>query len=542
MTDRQMNEAEMLQLMSALDCFTWVTHNGLELSHGPWELEDHEYQAAWLQETAPQQCFIKGAQIGATEALVLRTLHGMIHGQYPAGSLYLFPTRDDVRDFSKARFDPLIDSNPFIGSYVQNTDAQNIKQIGKGFLYLRGARSTKQIRGKKSSSQLKSIPVDRVVFDEMDEIEPEMVELAKERISHSKVQELMYLGTPTIPDYGIDAMYQKSDQRVWMIKCEHCGKETSLDLEFPACLMRRTDDSVYRGCIHCNGEVHPRNGRWVAQYPSKSKELVGWWISQLNSARIEPGYVLSLYEDPPNGDLSEVMNSKLGRAYIPSENKLTEQDVYSIMKQDAMKSTDEGPTCMGVDVGRELHVVIAKKITAEALKVIKVGRYESFNDLHDLARAFNVRSAVIDLRPETRKVREFQRQESFPVFGCEYIEARAGSIHWNEKEKIVQVNRTEICDASHEIVVEPGRLELPRRSEEMNRFVREMVSIAKVLIEDDETGSKTFKYIKLSGRADHYRHAMNYCYLASERVGTVNDKHIIGRFFSRRRARSWMSS
>jgi hypothetical protein len=543
MDRKALNEAEMLRLMSALDCFTWVTHNGLELSHGPWELEDHEYQAGWLQENHPRQCFIKGAQIGATEALVLKTLHGLIHSHYSSGALYLFPTRDDVRDFSKARFDPLIDSNPFIGAYVQHgPDSQNIKKIGKGFLYLRGARSTKQIRGKKSSSQLKSIPVDRVVFDEMDEIEPEMVQLAKERISHSKVQELMYLGTPTIPDYGIDAMYQQSDQRVWMITCEHCGKESCLDLEFPDCLMRRPDESVYRGCIHCKGEIHPRNGKWVAQYASKGKDLVGWWISQLNSARIDPAYILSLYEDPPNGDLSEVMNSKLGRAYIPSENKLTEQDVYAIMKQDPMKSSDEGPTCMGVDVGRKLHVVISHKIAHDTLKVIKVGRYDSFNDLHDLAHMFNVRSTVIDLRPETRKVREFQRTENHQVFGCEYIEARAGSVSWNEKERIVQVNRTEICDATHELVVEPGRLVLPRRNEEMNQFAKEMCGIAKILIEDSETGSKTFKYVKLSGRADHYRHAMNYCYLASERIGTINDKNIIGRFFSKRRKRSWMSA
>ena len=59
----KISQAEMVQLMSALDCFTWVTSNGLELSHGPWELEDHEYQVGWLQEKSPRQCFIKGAQI-----------------------------------------------------------------------------------------------------------------------------------------------------------------------------------------------------------------------------------------------------------------------------------------------------------------------------------------------------------------------------------------------------------------------------------------------------------------------------------------------
>ena len=205
----ELTKVEMMQLMAQLDAFTWVTENGLELSHGPWRLEGHEYQAAWLQETAREQVYIKGAQIGATEILVIKTLHGLVHGVYRQGSLYLFPTRDDVRDFSKARFDPLISQNEFINKYVTSTDSQNIKKVGRGYLYLRGARSTKTIGSKKSSSQLKSIPVDRIVFDEMDEIDPAMIDLAKERISHSPIKEQVFLGTPTIPDYGVDRMYQK---------------------------------------------------------------------------------------------------------------------------------------------------------------------------------------------------------------------------------------------------------------------------------------------------------------------------------------------
>ena len=167
----ELTEQQLVSLVHSMDCFNWVVDNQLQLSHGPWSLKGHEYQIDWLQCDAPVQCFIKGAQIGATESLVLRTLHGMIFGKYPQGALYLFPTRDDVKDFSRARFGPLIDANPFIGAHVKaatdagsrTTDAANIKRIGKGFLYLRGARSTKNVGGaKKSSSQLKSIPVERI--------------------------------------------------------------------------------------------------------------------------------------------------------------------------------------------------------------------------------------------------------------------------------------------------------------------------------------------------------------------------------------------
>jgi hypothetical protein len=465
----------------------------------------------------------------------------MVMGHYPAGSLYLFPTRDDVRDFSKARFDPLIATNGFIGEHVTSTDAQNIKKIGRGFLYLRGARSTKTVGGtKKTSSQLKSIPVDRVVFDERDEMEESMVELARHRVMHSDVKEMISLSTPTIPDYGIDKMFQESDQRVWMLECDSCGKETCLDLEFPNSLRRRLDGTVYRSCIHCHAELNPAKGRWVAQYPDRAKDLVGWWISQLNSVYVDPAYILDRYEDPPGGDLSEVMNSSLGRAYIPAENRLTANDVWTCLGNEPMVTKHEGPCCMGVDVGAMLHVIIAERKTRKTLKIVKVCRVSHFEDLHDLARDFNVKSAVIDLYPETRKVREFQKAEPYSVFGCQYVEQRSQQVQWDDKDLTIKAGRTEICDATHDRVVEPGRLELPRRTTELDQYVKEMCNTAKVLEEDSTTGSRVFRYKKLG--ADHYRHAMNYLELASERCGITSDRKLIGRFFSGRLRKSWMTS
>ena len=126
-----LSEQQIVSLLHASNAFHWITDNGLQLSAGPWTLKGHEYQLGWLEEEAREQCFIKGAQIGASEINVLKTLHGHVFDRYPQGSLYLFPTRDDVKDFSKARFDPLIEANPFIGAFVRNTDSQNIKRVGR---------------------------------------------------------------------------------------------------------------------------------------------------------------------------------------------------------------------------------------------------------------------------------------------------------------------------------------------------------------------------------------------------------------------------
>ncbi|ACL06239.1 Bacteriophage tail assembly protein-like protein [Desulfatibacillum aliphaticivorans] len=517
----EFTEQQLTTGVQAHSAFLWATMSKVKLGSSEFSIKGHEYQHAMLEEDAPRQCSIKGAQLGITEVNVIKTMHGQIHGRYPQGSLYLFPTRDDVKDFSKARFDPLIANNPdSIGKFVQDTDAANIKKIGKSFLYLRGARATKSIGDKKSSSQLKSIPADRVVFDERDEMTDDMVDLAIERMSHSSIQEEIHLGTPTIPDYGIDKLYQESDQRVWMIKCGVCGKETCLELEFPNCLAELKDGRVIRLCVHCRrGVLNPANGRWVAQYPDRAKDMVGWWISQLVSTYIDPAKILRLYNNPPNGNLAEVMNSKLGRAYIAAENRLAQNDVFACCGRDAMDTRHEGPCAMGVDVGKELNIVIGTKPQDKTRKIVKAARVGSFNDAHDLAKRFNVKAAVFDLLPETRKVREFIKDANFPVYGCTYSDHQRDDYSFNHNSNIVTVNRNEVLDATHELVVTPGRFEIPAPCSEIREYAKQMCATAKVLSKDEDTGIHRYHYRKLG--ADHYRHATAYFEIASQLISTT---------------------
>jgi len=502
-----------------VDCEAWIYHMGITLRGSPFKIEGHEYEIDILNCGARRQCAIKGAQMGLTEVNVLRTLHGHIYNRYPQGSLYLFPTRDDVTDFSKGRFQPLITDNASIQKHVMNTDAANIKRVGSSMLYFRGARAGKKIGGIKStSSALKSVPVDRIVYDERDEMSDEMVDLASERISHSEIQEEFFLSTPTIPDYGIDRLYQQSDQQVWMLRCQKCNKDTCLEIEFPSCLRVNADETVDRVCIYCGNVIYPRDGQWVAQYPDKTKDMVGWWISQLNSVYVEPKKILDLYNNPPNGNVTEIYNSKLGMAHIEAENRLTISDLNNCSRNYPMAaSVTTTPCAMGVDVGKELHVVIGYRSNKKTKDIIKLARVSNFNDVMDLAKRFNVRCAVFDFYPETRKIREFKEDASFAVFGCYYHDSQKGVPTWDWKNGTIKVNRTEMCDASHNAVIN-GDIILPRKEIlEVREYTKEMCNIAKVLEEEPETGSKEYKYRKLG--SDHYRHATNYFLLACEKVG-----------------------
>ena len=515
-------DKNLAEKLMAVDTWLWIRNGKIHLESCEYEFSGHEYQVDWLRCEFPKQAFKKGAQMAATTTQVLKRLHGMIYGKYKQGVLYLFPTRDDVTDFSKGRFQPIIANNPQIARYVRDTDASNIKKVGTSMLYLRGARSSQKIEGiKDTSSQLKSIPVDCIVFDEKDEMSPNMVQLALERISHSEIQEEISLSTPTIPDFGIDRDYEMSDKRVWMIKCKRCGHDTCLELEFPECLVELRDGTVRRICMKCKNEISPVHGQWIAQNPSRSKDLVGWWIGQLNSRYVNPKLILEMFKNPPNGNLTEVYNSKLGMAYVAAENRLTKGDIYACCGKDVTPIEIQNTCAMGVDVGAELHVVIGYPRGDGRYRIIYTGSLSSFEDVHDMAKKYNVKCAVVDMEPETRKARDFAKAEPYSVYLCDYQERLKVSQRIDERDGVITVRRTETMDTVHSMFTTSGRIELPRRNAEIDRYAIGMTMTAKVLQEDEVTGSKRYIYTKLG--TDHYFHATNYFLLACNDMRVIAD-------------------
>src|SRR5512146_2812971 len=209
--------------MAVVDAAIWADLNQVKLQKGCWSFEGRRYLLEPMQwplrarrgEAPRRKCEMKATQGGYSELEVNESLHGLIHGHYPRGVLYLFPTTDDVREFSKARFGPLITANPSaIGKYVKDTDTTSLKKVGDSFLYLRGAMLSQHLEVEAhESAKLRSISVDKVVFDEYDLMDPDVAEKAKGRMGDSSVKAEVYISNPTLPDFGIATLFAQSDQR-----------------------------------------------------------------------------------------------------------------------------------------------------------------------------------------------------------------------------------------------------------------------------------------------------------------------------------------
>jgi hypothetical protein len=234
---------------------------------------------------------------------------------------------------------------------------------------------------------------------------------------------------------------------------------------------------------------------------------------------VDPGDILHQYRTTNN--LQDFFNLKIGVAFIEAENRLIVEEVLALCGNEGIAASDPGPCSMGVDQGKDMHVVIGKRDWDKASEIIHLGVYRDWEELDRLMKAFNVSRCVVDALPETRNARAFADRYRGRVFLNYYQEKQKGKYKWNEKDLTVACNRTEALDASHNEVLQ-GKIMLPRRCEITEEFARHMHNVAKKLEEDEETGSKRYVYVKLG--PDHFRHAFSYEAMARQYgVGSLFD-------------------
>jgi hypothetical protein len=482
----------------------------IRLEGRPFRFEGHEYLRAIYDDTSPHVVLSKAAQIGGTTWAILRSLHACLTG---LNVVYFFPTRTDVIEFSKSRVGPLLADNPFLSKMMTDTDTAGLKRIGESYLYLRGMQST---------VGMKSVPADMIVFDELDETSPAAKAMAKERLAHSDYKRIVELSNPSLPDYGIDEQYQKSDQRHWTLRCPHCGQWTAPVKEFPTKLGEevriirpRLDGTHYLACVKCNRELDITAGEWVADLPGRT--IHGYRISQLFSSKMDPGEILEEYETTRFPD--RFYNLKIGVPWADLETRLDVMSVLSLCTDTPMyQSCDDGTCIMGVDTGKNLHVVIIRKDENEERDdrgkqhLIYVATCRDFSELDILMEQFHVRWCVIDGLPETHATRDFARRHPRQVFLCFFNEHQRGRPMWDSKSYTVQVNRTEALDASR-AAVRDKRVILPRRQPIVEEFARHMAADARMLNENEETGEKRYRYIRTG--VNHFSMAFTYAWLVA---------------------------
>jgi len=464
----------------------------------------------------------KAAQMGYTEVALDKCFKAIdIDG---VSVMYILPASNpDASDFSTARFDPALE----MSKHLQNlfSDVKNIghKRAGNANLYIRGSRSR---------SQLKSVPVGLVILDELDEFRQENIPLIFERMSGQVSKQSFLLSTPTIDHFGINIYYRQSTKEHFFFKCPHCNKLT--ELTFPECLVITAEDwtnpvvgESYLVCKECKHQLDHASkrewlstGRWVPEHTNRS--VRGFHINQLYSPTVRPDElaVAFLKAQTNPTDEQEFFNSKLGKTHVVEGARITDTDIEESMG--SHKKKENAPlhslVTMGVDVGKWLHYEIAQwwstgnvvagdiNLTAEG-RILTEGKVLNFEELDLLMKQYGVSYCVIDANPERRKATEFANRFFGYVKLCFYasgINSKQINVH-AEEECTVSVDRTSWIDLALGRL-HRRKLTLPvDTSLEYKNHLKALVRVYK----KDAMGNPIGKYER--GNADdHFAHARTY--------------------------------
>jgi len=456
--------------------------------------EGHRYLKQIYLDRHPNISILKCAQVGLTIYGVLRSIHSAYYRGMNVG-IY-FPTLMDVGVFSKSRFAPMLDENEDLRTMVSDTDATNIKQIGKRFVSFDGLRK-----------RILSKPLDLAYLDEYDQSqEPDkMLAQVKQRLAHSDHKEVLVLSNPSLSDYSIDKLFKDSDQHWWFCKCGHCGTYTDLMEDFPLHI-HETEGGVIRACIKCGQELNPDCGEWVSKYPN-IKDRRGYQISQVNCAFIDIGELL--HDFRTTTQMGEFYNLRLGLGYTDASHRLSVEQVLTLCGSSDIAVSDKGPCFLGADVGNVLHVTIGRYIEG-SLRIIYIGTVRDFKALHDLMESFHVIKAVIDGLPDVHASRTFADAHPGKVFLNFYSAQQRRDVIFDEKNHTVSSNRIEVLDKASTLIRSQS-IALPRETDTVREFAIHLSNAAKRLVEQED-GSREYEYARLG--PDHYLHSYGYLCLA----------------------------
>lgn len=478
----------------------------------------------------------KAAQLGLSEWAVTYTLYGCdVRGM---DVIYIMPTAGDVSDFSQARFGPALESSKYLDSIVvpaqgaanqygpagkaRGVDKVTLKRVRDSFIYFRGGR----VANDGSAPQLKSVPADAIVADEVDEQDPRAIEVARKRLGHSDIAEVRAVSTPSYPGVGIDAMWADSDQREWLVPCGACGywQQITIDhvviefdeLERPVTWHGQAEDRAFAACENCGRELdRVAPGRWVPRYPGR--EVAGYHPTKFISPITDLLKIVKNLTTTDETKRREAINQDLGETYVPRGGQMTDEVLDECRRGYGQGARPGIGLYAGVDVGSLIHVVIrtGKHPERGETELAFAGAVESFEELGRLMKRFKVKKMVIDALPETRKCRELQAGFGTGVVWLAYYADDTKwekSANWDEDKGVVNLDRTRSLDEMYSLFYDIKSL-LPGDARGIEDYYDHMKAPVRIL-EEKQNGVKVARYVE--SKPDHFAHAENYCKAAMD--------------------------
>ena len=506
----------------------------IDLLGRPWEMENRAWMPEiynsvnpWVIEKYPagqarRMTVMKPTQIGMSTMGIVRLLHFV--DNWTVRVMYTLPRQVDVLDFTTTRLDPTIMKSPKLKDKLGNPNSAHAKAIGNSYIYIT-----------EMTVEPRMLPIDALYIDEVDLSDPNNMGTAMNRLDASRWKLAYFFSTPTLPNFGIHAMYENSDKRQWLIKCPSCSKEQVLDWEVNLRVEgpKNEPTKVFYGCGQCSLEFTQdiiQSGRWVAERPSLSREHIGFHLSQLMT---HPAEELYRYFRDPQQKLVEFYRKRLGKPYEIGGGSIERDDFlvncFDYPYKEEKQSDGKSRYYMGIDQGNELQILIAKlePDNPEMPRIVHIERVDmdrGFDRAAQLMEIFKVKRCVTDANPNRHSAKQFALRFPGRVLLADYIEQQKAEsiVKVDSKTKIkmyITINRTAGFDGLTSEILD-GKWKLPGSPPNLGQDVElviDQVTAIKRDLETRKTGSSEVQVsVWRSVRADHFAHSWSYLRFAMD--------------------------
>lgn len=451
-----------------LDILQWLYQNFKVYDSGKWKefsFDRHEpLKELYEQWDHPRLTIRKGVQVGLTTFGIARSLYA--GDKLGVATAYFFPTNTHSEIFVNGKFTPTIDFSEYLTALKanDNTDNKRLKVFKNFYIHFGGVESATNVR---------SITVDHLVKDEVDEANQENLKFADDRLLHSKIGWITELSQPTLPGFGIDANFEKSDQRFWGVRCTKCRTWNFIDETFPECIVVFRG-KVFYGCIKCRKKLDITNGMWVAKFKDKQKFHRGYHLSQLICSFRTPEQIHNQYISlDGTTEKKNFTISVLGMPYAsPGQVPITPETLKQAEGNFGFEAK-HSKSFFGMDVGDKCHIVFGH-IHRGALRVHWVEEIDADNEsgIIRLIKKHNILGGVIDAMPyktlSKNIARAFRGRVWIQYFKNDTLKTGVEGEAGNKVQK-VNINRTESLDETCEMLKE-RRIEIPAMKKIQNEF------------------------------------------------------------------------
>lgn len=381
------------------------------------DFKEHAYLWDIYGDFSPKQAILKAAQIGFSTTANIKAL--WLAKNKGLDIIYTLPSAADIKDFVSGKTNRLIANNSIFQEWTSDKDSIEQKRVGANILYFKGTWTERAAI---------ATPADLYISDETDRSKQDIVAQYQTRLQHSKFGWEWYFSNPSSPGHGVDKHWQKSDQKHWFIKCQHCNHYQFMTMD-----NIMGTPPIY-GCVKCHKEIDRHKGEWVRKYTDR--DASGYWISLLMVPNKSAQYVLDKKKDY---DDEQFANFVLGQPYIGKGNVLTKQMFLQNLTNE-INPQDSRPI-IGVDTGKDINLVVGNKNG-----IFYYSKSDGYGELEALLNRWPNAIAIIDQGGDIIGPRKLREKYPNRVFLCFFRPDRKNDemISWKDEDGTVTVDRNKI--------------------------------------------------------------------------------------------------